>query len=431
MAEKATSKTLKHYLWFYIGQLFSMLGSQIVNFTIVWWITIETQNPVYLSLSTFLMFLPQVIITPFAGVLVDKINRKYIIFMVDALQAAIIFGLFNLFLLDSINIWLVLTANTLRAVLFAFQVPAFFAIVPSMVPKENLSRINGANFLLSGLITMVGPVLAATLLSFFRIEHIFLVDIFTFIIAMIPLFMIKIPTIIREKDTFRKKSFLKEFREGFTIIKAIPGLMAMICFAMIFNLLNRPYWIFLPYFINITHDGNALDLALILASVQFANFMGSGITMIKKEWKNKIKINLFGAALHFGGQLFIVFAPYRNFLFMILGLLPGALIFPITISTYLTILQSRVPQDKIGRVMSIDHTISMAIAPIGALACAPLAEIIGVSTLILIAAILGIIYPFLLGGFTKILQLDKKLPLESVEVIESQIEAAEMAESAK
>jgi len=195
MNEKASSKTFKHYLWFYFGQLFSMLGSQIVNFTIVWWITIETQNPVYLSLSTFLMFLPQVIITPFAGVLVDKINRKYIIFMVDALQAAIIFALFNLFVLGSVNVWLVLTANTLRAVLYAFQVPAFYAIVPSMVPKDNLSRINGANFLLSGLITMVGPVLAATLLAFFRIEHIFLIDIFPFLIAMIPLFIIKIPFI--------------------------------------------------------------------------------------------------------------------------------------------------------------------------------------------------------------------------------------------
>ena len=431
MEENATSKTLRHYLWFYIGQLFSMLGSQIVNFTIVWWITIETQNPVYLSLSTFLMFLPQVIITPFAGVLVDKINRKYIIFMVDALQAAIIFALFNLFALESINIWLVLTANTLRAVLYAFQVPAFFAIVPSMVPKENLSRINGANFLLSGLITMVGPVLAATLLSFFTIESIFLIDIFTFLIAMIPLFIIKIPTIRQEKTEFLKKSFLKEFGEGFTVIKAIPGLMAMICFAMIFNLLTRPYWIFLPYFINVTHDGNALDLALILTSVQVANFIGSGITMIKKEWKNKIKINLLGAALYFAGHFFVIFAPYRNFLFMILGLLPGALIFPITISTYLTILQSRVPQDKIGRVMSIDHTISMAIAPIGALACAPLAEIIGVPTLILIAAILGVLYPFLIGGFTKILRLDQKLPIETLDAIESQIEAAEIAESMK
>lgn len=431
MDEKATSTTFKHYIWFYTGQLFSLLGSQIVNFTIVWWITIETQNPVYLSLSTFLMFLPQVIITPFAGVLVDKINRKYIIFMVDALQAAIIFALFNLFILDSINVWLVLTANTLRAVLYAFQVPAFYAIVPSMVPKENLSRINGANFLLSGLITMIGPVLAATLLSFFKIEYIFLIDIFTFLIAVIPLFIIKIPKISQEKDGLLKKSFLKEFQEGFTIIKTIPGLMAMICFAMIFNLLSRPYWIFLPYFINIMHNGTALDLALLLTSVQVANFIGSGITMLKKEWKHKIKINLFGAALYFAGHFFVVFAPHRNFLFMILGLLPGALIFPITIATYLTILQSRIPQDKIGRVMSIDHTISMAIAPIGALACAPLAEIIGVSTLILFAAILGVLYPFLIGGFTKILQLDKNLPLKTVGAIGSQIKAPEMIESAK
>ena len=91
---------------------------------------------------------------------------------------------------------------------------------------------------------------------------------------------------------------------------------------------------------------------------------------------------------------------------MVIALFPGWVLLPITISTYLAILQVVVPKDKIGRVMSIDHMISMAIAPIAAIISGPLALFFGIRTLFLIAAILGIIHPFLIWFFTKIRQLE-------------------------
>lgn len=407
MEELPTKKSFRHYLYFMAGQQFSLLGSGIIGFVITWWITVETQSVLYLSLATFLIFLPQVIVTPIAGVLSDRLNRKTIIFTVDSLQAVLTFGLFLIFLTGFTQIWMILIIHTMRNILFAFQVPTFHAILPSMVPKDKISRVNGTNFLFSGLIFMVGPILSALLLGLFPITYIFLIDCVTFLIAVVPLFLIKIPFNAKETRAAEKTSFMKEFKDGFIIVKAIPGLFSMIIFAMIFNFIFRPFGVLWPFFINIIHDGSAFHLAFLFGSIQVGNVIGSLITSIKKEWKNKIKINLVGEMVFFTFYLLIVLAPYQNFYLMMIGGFLGAIIFPITVSTYLTILQTVVPSDKIGRVMAIDHMVSMAIAPIGALLVGPLAGAMGVVNLLIASAIIGIVNPIILWFFTKIRYLDR------------------------
>ena len=406
MEELPTKKSFRHYLYFMAGQQFSLLGSGVIGFVITWWITVETQSVVFLSIATFLMILPQVIVTPFAGVLSDRLNRKAIIFTVDSLQAVLTFGLFFIFLTGFTPIWIILIIHTTRSILFSFQVPTFHAILPSMVPKDKISRVNGANFLFSGLIFMAGPILSALLLALFPITYIFLIDVVTFLIAVVPLFLIKIPFNAKETRAIEKTSFMTEFKDGFKIVKAIPGLLSMIIFAMIFNFIFRPFGVLWPYFINIIHDGSAFHLAFLFGSIQVGNVIGSLITSIKKEWKNKIKINLVGEMVFFTFYLLIVVAPYQNFYLMMIGGFLGSIIFPITVSTYLTILQTVVPSDKIGRVMSIDHTISMAIAPIGALLVGPLTGAMGVVNLLIASAVIGIANPIILWYFTKIRYLD-------------------------
>jgi DHA3 family macrolide efflux protein-like MFS transporter len=416
-------------MYFLFGQQFSMLGSLIVSFVITWWLTIETGSAVILSMSVFLMFIPQIVVTPFSGVLSDRWNKKAIIAISDSLQAFVTFGLFLFFLFDLKNVWLVLGINTFRAGLYAFQYPTVQSLIPTMVPKDNLSRINGFNFLFSGLIYSIGPVIAATLLAFFPVSQIFLLDIITFGIALVPLILIKVPTLhqtITEEAT--EKSFIKDFKTGLLTIKMIPGLFAMIAFAMIWNFIHRPWAVLMPYFVRYTHNGSAFDLALLMATAQVGNIMGSIIMSIKKTWKHKIKINIIGGSIFFICQIPAILAPQGNFILMMIVLFPAWVIFPITVSTYLAIIQTIVSKDKIGRIMSIDHMISMAIAPIGALIAGPLAEFMGIVNLFLIFAILGMIHPFFIWFFTKIRQLEiidqeymkevKEIPEEVIEFVE-------------
>ncbi|MFW9941937.1 MAG: MFS transporter [Candidatus Thorarchaeota archaeon] len=427
-----TKKNFRHYMYFLFGQQFSMLGSLIVGFVITWWLTIETGSAIILSISVFLMFLPQIVIPPFSGVIADRWNKKAIIAISDSMQAVVTFLLFAFFLFDLKNVWLVLGINTLRAGLFAFQYPTVQSLIPSMVPKDNLSRINGFNFLFSGLIYSIGPVIAATLLAFFPVSQIFLLDIITFGIALVPLILIKIPTVhqtLTEEAT--EKSFINDFKTGLLTIKMIPGLFAMIAFAMIWNFIHRPWAVLMPYFVRFTHDGSAFDLALLMAMAQLGNILGSIIMSIKKTWKHKIKINMIGASIFFICQIPAILAPKGNFILMIIVLFPAWVILPITVSTYLAILQTVVSKDKVGRIMSIDHMISMAIAPIGALIAGPLAEFMGIINLFLIFAILGIIHPSFIWFFTKIRQLeiiDQEHMKKAVRIPEEIIEIAEIIE---
>lgn len=423
-------------MYFLFGQQFSMLGSLIVGFVITWWLTIETGSAVILSISTFLMFLPQIIVTPFAGVISDRWNKKAIIAISDSLQASVTFLLFVFFLMGFQNVWLVLGINTFRAGLFAFQLPAVQSLIPTMVPKRNLSRVNGINFLFSGLIFSLGPVIAATLLAFFPITQIFLIDVVTFLIAMVPLLIIKIPRTHKITEEAVEKSFYKDFKTGLLTIKMIPGLFAMIAFAMIWNFFHRPWAVLTPYFVRYTHDGSALDLALIMTSSQVGNIIGSLIMLTKKTWKHKIKLNIIGASIFFIGMVPAILAPKGNFIIMMIALFPGWVLFPITVSLYLAILQNVVSKDKIGRIMSIDHMISMAIAPIGALIAGPLAELIGIVNLLLISAIIGLIFPYFVWFFTKIRRLEiidreilaKAEEIEVVEKIEKEAEIPEIVQ---
>ena len=419
MEEKTTKKSYWHYMYFLIGQQFSMLGSMIVGFVITWWMA---GNVIYLSISVFLMFLPQIIVTPLSGVLSDRWNKKAIIAISDSGQAALTFLLFVFFLLDIQNIAFVLTINTFRAALFAFQLPAVQSLVPIMIPKKSLSRVNGMNFLSTGVIFTMGPMIAAGLMAIFpQTEQIFLLDIITFLIAMIPLLIIKIPKVHQTTEEAVKKSMFKDFKTGLLTIKMIPGLFAMILFAMIWNFVNRPWAVLLPNFIYDSHGGTALDLALLMTVSQVGNIIGSLITSFKKTWKHKIKINIIGGALFFICQIPAILAPPGNFILIMISLFPAWVLFPITVSTYLTILQTVVSKDKIGRIMSIDHMISMAIAPIGALLAGPLALIIGIRNLFLIAAILGIVHPFIIWFFTKIRQLEiieREMVMKADEVAE-------------
>lgn len=142
MIDTAISKTYKLFYILQFSQVFSLLGSSIVRFAIIWWITIETENPIFLSIMFFLAFISQVVITPLIGVLSDRYYRKYIILAADSLQTFITFILYLVFSLNLQNIIWILIIYTLGSVFQALHLPTYYAIIPTMVSKEKLNRAN-------------------------------------------------------------------------------------------------------------------------------------------------------------------------------------------------------------------------------------------------------------------------------------------------
>ncbi|MHA2398390.1 MAG: MFS transporter [Promethearchaeota archaeon] len=390
------TSTFRSYLVFWMGQLASVLGSSITQFAIIWWITETTGSTILLSIASFLNVLPLTIVISVAGVLIDRWDRKKIIIVADSSLAGVMVIIILLFSFNLANPILIIALNGVLGFFQGFHIPTVGAIVPTMVPKEKLSRMNGINFFFTSFMQIIGPILGATFLSFLPINVILWVDPLTFAIALIPLLLAKIPRVKKEEEEGKKRSFLKDFKEGYRTLKLIPTVFMMLLISMFINFLLRPWGILLPYFIKFDHDGTAAHLALIFAFMNGGMVLGALISSIKKNWKHSTFIYFLGELLLMISYGIIAISPYRNFLLMSIAAAIFGLIVPIINTIYLTIMQLKVPSDKMGRISSIDWAISSAISPIGAIIVGPLAELFGVPNLFLYFSITGVIITLIL-----------------------------------
>ena len=414
MLTEPTEKSFKSYLFFWLGQLFSLLGSSIIGFVITWWIADTTGSAIYLSIAAFTSSLPMVILTPFMGVFIDRWNRKITIGLTDFLQAFTTFWIIIIFLLNIENIWILIMLNTVRAIFQAIHYPTVNAIIPIMIPKKYLSRMNGINYLFTGMIRTIGPVVAATLLLFLIIEQILWIDIATFIIAIIPLLLIAIPTIQKDSVEINREPFLKELKFGVNILKTVPGLLPLLILISIINLLNNPFNTLMPLFVKNNHSGGALEFAIVSAMFQLGVVIGALISSAKKEWKSKEMIILQTIIIGIIGYLITTFAPYRNFLLIGMGGLIHGAMMPIANTMFLTIIQTKVPAETQGRVFSIVVSIAFSIMPIGMILSGPLAELFGIYILFISSLILQAIILILTWIFSDIRHIkNEKIKLEN------------------
>ncbi|MCK4380124.1 MAG: MFS transporter [Candidatus Lokiarchaeota archaeon] len=397
-----TRKTFRSYLFFWSGQLFSLLGSMVVHFILIWWIQLETGSPIFLSLGQVFYIVPMLIFMPIAGVFSDKLKRKNLIIIVDSLQAFTTFILIMFFIFEIVNIWIIFLFIGLRSIFQAFHQPTVQAIIPSMVPKEKLGRINGINFLFVGLIQLLGPGIGALLMQFLTIRDILWVDIITFFIALIPLIIITIPVVRDESEVKQKNGFIKDFKVGFIVLKSIPGLIILLFMGMLVNFFVQPLGTLLPYFINTIHGGLEFEYALVLIFLQAGVIGGAIIASIKKEWKHKIEVSFIGIGIVGIGYALLAFVPTGFFMLIGILLLIAGITLPIINTIFQTILQTNVPQDKLGRVTSIDSTLSAIITPLGAIIAGPIAVLIGIHSLFLFCAIAIILVTLMTYFFTGI-----------------------------
>ena len=412
MNEAANQEPLiKSYMYFFAGQLFSLFGSQIIFFVIFVWITVETESPLMLSIANFIYLIPTLVFFPIAGVVSDRYDRKKIILIADSLLAILTIIMALFFIFEFTIIWIIFLILGLRSVCQAFHMPTVSAIIPSMIPKEKLSRINSIRFLFLGVVNLIGPAVGATLLTFFPIKYILWIDVITFFIALYPLLKLKAPKIHIDKHSREINSFIGEIKEGYSIVKKIPGLLMIMILAMFLYLFSQPAMTLAPFFVMIIHGGSEFIYALNSILWQVGMIVGSLVVSFKKNWKNKMRIIFLGIMIINIGYLIYAMAPIGIFLYMQIGLVIMGLVMPIVSIVIMTIIQITVPLEKMGRVSSILNTLTMVATPLGAILAGPLSIILGVSNLYILCAIISIIItiiPFMFSRFRSI-NYDKEI----------------------
>ena len=414
-SEIAPKTNLRGYIFFLIGQWTSILGSNIVQFGIIWFLTVETGSSFILGLSAFLGFAPFLLVTPIAGVFVDRYSRKKIIFFVDFMQAFFTLILIVFFMFDNVFspvqlIVVILAITMFRGIFGAFHTSAVDTLLPIMVPKDKLSRINGVNYLANGAIFIVGPITGALILKIVPLKVLLWLDIITFAIAIIPTIIIYIPKILKvEQEDFVKPSFRSEFSTGFTFIRETTGLFTLLMLFVFANFFLTPIFVQLPLLVTSVHSGDELKLAFLMSLQQVGLISSSLIMSTWKGFDKHVVGVVVGMTIGYIGVIITVLAPVGNFAVMGIGVFMLGFLLPIVNVSSETIWAATVPREILGRVYSVRRTVAQISNPIATLLVGILAEIVGLVQIITIFAVCGIVLLIYAWFFTAVSSVEKSI----------------------
>jgi len=360
-----------------------------------------------------------VIATLFTGVLVDRYNRKTIIIIADSLQALVTLLLVYLFWTEMVTITHILLILTIRAFLQAFHMPATEAIVPLMVPKEKLSQINGLRQFSDGASGIIGPVLAIFLLNYWEIRLILILDPLTFLLAIIPVMLIKIPAPKQKKEVKEKESFKVEFLEGISFILGRPGLLPLVLLFSVLNFVFNPLTVLLPMFIIQTHAKGKDEIAIMSVLLQIGYMLGSILMMVWKGFKRIIVGIILAMVGILIGMLIISIIPPGSEYFYIIGI--GFALVGLTLvilnTTILTLYHTIIPPDKLGRFTAVRRTIIWFTIPVSSLIFGFIAEFMDIRLIFFLCAVSGLVGIIFSWLMTKIPELEHYISEPSEDIV--------------
>jgi DHA3 family macrolide efflux protein-like MFS transporter len=368
-------------IWF--GQAFSMLGSQLVGFAFVWYLTQMTGSATILTLGTLVSMLPNIVIGPIAGTLVDRWNRKWVMIIFDSITALFTLGLAILFLFDIAEIWHIFLIMFVRSTCGQFQWAAMTASTSLMVPKKHLSRVAGANQTLNGLMNIIAPALGAFLIQIMPTQGILLIDVSTAALAVIPLLFFSIPQPVRYGVTEAgesankpavKTSVWQDLVEGWRYIVRWPSLMAIIFLAMLVNFLINPAFSLLPLVVTEHFQKGAYELGLIDSVFGVGVILG-GLTL--SAWggfKNRLLTSLIGLAVSGAAVLTVGLAASNMYWLALIAMAVFGFLNPMINGPIFAIMQAKVEPDIQGRVFSFLTAGAALASPLGLAIAGPVAD---------------------------------------------------------
>ena len=374
------------------SQTISLFGSSLVQYAIFWYLTLETQSGVIMTLSTIFGFLPTFFISPFAGVWADRYNRKRLIVLSDGITALSTLVLVLLFLAGQRSIWILLATSAIRAIGAGIQMPAVGAILPQIVPEKELTRINGLNGSIQAVVMLVSPMISGALYQFAPMEGIFMIDIVTAALAIaIMVFLLKVPT--HEKASQEQVSnYLQDMKLGFRYIQNHAFIKRLFLYFSLAFFMAAPVSFLSPLQVARSFGEDVWRLTAI--EIAFSIGMISGGLWIASWGGFKNRIHSIAAAIAVMGLCTFGMGVIPNFwIYLFLMGLVGLFI-PLLNAPSMTLLQENVEEDFLGRVFGVQSMVASAMMPLGMLVFGPLADRIAIEILMAVSGLFLMVVAF-------------------------------------
>ncbi|HEX9090562.1 MAG TPA: MFS transporter [Anaerolineales bacterium] len=358
----------------WIGQIVSLLGTSMTGFAMTIWAYQKTNSATALALVGFFFVAPMLIVSPFAGALVDRHNRKLMMMVSDIASGIASLIILILFVTGKLQIWHLFITSAFQGIFQSFQWPAYSAAISTMIPKQHYGRANGMLSLADTASNIFAPILAGSLLGIIGVPGILLIDLATFIFAIGALLLVHIPQPhITEEGRQAQGNIFKEAGFGFRYILSRSPLLAL---QLVF--LTGNFFVGIP---------GAVESAMILANtgsnekaLAYVNSAGAigGVVggLVMSVWggpKRRVHGVLLGwfVASILGGIL-MGFA--RSIPVWAVAAFFGVFFVPIINGSNQAIWQAKVPPDLQGRVFSIRRLIAWFVSPLAMLIAGPTAD---------------------------------------------------------
>lgn len=368
---------------FVSGQTVSLFGSMLVQYAVMWYVTLETKSGLAVALYAIAAFLPQGIVSIFAGVIVDRMNRRVLVIIADASIAAVTLVLALLMLGGIRDMWIILLAVGARSIAAGVQTPAVQAMIPQITPPEQLLRVNGIFQTIQSAMALLAPAAAGAIFGLFGLVPLFFVDVVTAVIGIGFLVFVTVPTLasIAEKTS----SYREDLVEGMRYIWRHPIVRWLLTvFAIIFLLTVAPSFI-TPLLIARTF-GTEVWMVTVLEIAFSVGMMLGGVLvstiLAKRSRLGLILVSTFSfavltTALGLSPNLWV----FYGFMFLF------GLAVPLFSAPFMTLIQETVAAEMHGRVFSYVGIVMALATPIGMLVFGPLADIVSVEMLLVLAGI--------------------------------------------
>lgn len=362
------------FIIIWLGQIVSVLASGMSQFALTIFLYEKTNSATALGLMQVFYITPFLLISPFAGVMVDRYNRKLMMMVSDLGAGLATLGILTLLYFDVWQFWHMYVAAVIFGLGNAFQWPAYSAAISTMIPKEQLGRANGLMSLMEAGPGVIAPILAGTLLPVIKLTGILFLDVATFLFAIGALMIVHIPQPARTQEGMQASGgMLKEAAYGFKYIFARPSLLGLQLIFFAGNLFSGiGFTVFAPMILS--RSGND---SLMFGSVQSAGAIASVVGgVLMSAWggfRRRVHGVLFGWVLSGLGLAIVGLA--GGFPFWIAGSILSSIVIPLVNGSNQAIWQSKVAPDLQGRVFSARRLIAWFTNPISPVIGGVLADV--------------------------------------------------------
>lgn len=369
------------------GQFLSGITSAIVQYALLWYLTVETKSATMISLATIIGFLPGIFISPFVGPIIDRHNKKWLMIGTDILTAlaALVLAVIGL-IGHTFPLWMVFLAMFVRSLAQTFQYPTLQSINPTLVPNTMLTKISGQIGAFQSVQMIIAPAVAGVLFGMFDINYVILLDVVGAIFGSATMLITRLPERLKQDGPVH---FWQDMLAGWTLLRKDKGIFQLTLIGALFTLIFMPAGTVYPLMTAQYFRGTVAMASIVEVVFSVGMMLGGAWIRWRGAGKDRGRA-LFGSILSVavcGILSGILSRDFTGFiLFNILNFFFGVGV-PFFNAPFMAMIQERFAPEMLGRIIGLTSMLMNLAGPLGLVAAGPVADRFGVNMLFIIMGV--------------------------------------------